>query len=312
MELSELNILNPFKYEQLGSVTRNFERGFMQTELLNFSHQLILEPKLRRLNLPISEFSFANLYLFRKIHHYEVLQLYNEIFVKGITRDQVPFIMPTSRPIEIHDHTLQQVLSFSQILFPIPDSWLNSLEKRLIQASFKEEDSDYLFTLLKLATYPGRHLDGKRNQVKQLLNHHEIRKEELSQHTRDAQQILDQWQNEREDSTETDYFSCQEALQLLDRLHLHGFIVYANQQPAGFVIGEWSSNNYFTVHFSKAIRSIKGIYQYLFQELGESLEGTCSWINLEQDLGISAIRQSKLSYQPDILVKKWRVLLNFD
>jgi uncharacterized protein len=118
----------------------------MQIEPLNFSHQSILEPKLHRLNLPISEFSFANLYLFRNIHHYEVMRLDNEIFIKGMTRDKVSFIMPTSPPAEIQKHILEQALSFSQILFPIPEIWLSSLEKRLLQTSFKEDDSDYFYS----------------------------------------------------------------------------------------------------------------------------------------------------------------------
>lgn len=284
----------------------------MHIEPLNFSHQSLLEPKFRQLNLPISEYSFANLYLFRHIHHYEVIQLNNETFIKGMTRDQISFIMPTSSPAEIQDSILQKVLSLSSILFPIPDNWFNLLGKKIIESSFNEDDNDYIFTVLKLATYPGRHLDSKRNQLKQFLNHYEITKKDLASHIHDAQHILDQWQNEREDHNQTDYYSCQEALHYLERLHLHGFIVYANQEPVGFIIGEWSSKDYFTAHFSKGLKAIKGIYQYLFNELGKSLEGSCSWINLEQDLGIPAIRKSKLSYQPDRLVKKWRVTLNFD
>jgi uncharacterized protein len=169
-----------------------------------------------------------------------------------------------------------------------------------------------IFTLFKLAHYPGRHLDGKRNQGKQFVNHYEIRKEDLSQYIHDAQHVLDKWQSEHNDNNQTDYSSCQEALYNLERLHLHGFIVYADQLPAGFVIGERSASDYYIVHFSKGVRSIKGIYQYLFQELAKSLEGTCPWINLEQDLGIPTIRNSKLSYHPDMLVKKWRVILKPD
>jgi hypothetical protein len=279
-------------------------------EPLSFSHQRLLEHKLRQLNLSLSEYSFANLYLFRKLHHYEVMKLDDEIFLRGLTRDKVPFIMLTSNPAQISKSLLQKVISLAQILFPIPENWLNLLDNWILQASFKEEDTDYLYTLSKLDTYPGRHLDGKRNQVKQLLNHYEVKRENFSQQIRDAQDILDNWQAKyNKDSDQTDYSSCQEAIRNFHQLHLHGHIVYVNQQPAGFVMGEWTSKDYYTVHFAKALHSIKGIYQYLFQELAQSLEGTCSWINLEQDLGVSAIRYSKLSYQPDSLVKKWRVQL---
>lgn len=281
----------------------------MQIEPLNLSHQHLLKSRLQQINLSISEYSFANLYLFRQLHHYEVIELGGEIFIRGFTRDKVSFIMLTSHPIQISRQILQQVLPLAQILFPIPENWLGSLDKWFLQISFKEEDNDYLYTVLKLATYRGRHLDGKRNQVKHLLNHYEVKSEIFSPESiKDAQQVLDEWQQERDDDiTQTDYSSCYEAIYNLVHLHLHGRIVYVNQKPAGFVIGEWLNKDCYTVHFSKALRSLKGLYQYLFQDLAQSLEGKCSWVNLEQDLGIPALRNSKLSYQPDLLVKKWRV-----
>jgi hypothetical protein len=283
----------------------------MQIEPLSLAHQHLLEPKFQQLNLPLSEYSFANLYLFRQLHQYQVIQLNGETFIQGLTRDKVPFIMLTSPPSLIPSPLLERALSRAQILFPVPEDWLRLLDKWLVQASFKEEDSDYLYTTTKLAHYPGRHLSSKRNLVKQLLTHHEVRSENVVQQLRDAQEILENWLAEHSEMNhQADYSSCLEALEHFDRLHLHGQIVYVNQKPAGFVIGEWLGKDDYAVHFSKASRSIKGLYQYLFQKLAQSLEGTYSWINLEQDLGIPSIRYSKLSYQPDLLVKKWRVQLH--
>lgn len=285
----------------------------MQIEPLNIFHQPLLENRLRQLNLFLSEYSFANLYLFRQIHHYEVIQLNGEVFIKGQTRDKVPFIMLTSHPMHIPPQLIQQVSSLSQILFPIPENWLSFFDKWLLQASFKEEDTDYLYTTSKFATYAGRHFDGKRNQVKQFLDQNEVRSEKLDLQLKDAQSILNEWQAERsQENDQTDYSSCYEAIQLLDPLHLSGLIVYVNQTPSGVLIGEWINKECYVIHFSKASRSIKGLYQYLFQELARSLENTSSWINLEQDLGIAALRHSKLSYQPDLLVKKWRLQLQFN
>lgn len=280
----------------------------MQMEFLDLSHQNLLENKLSQLNLPFSEYSFANLYLFRQLHHYKVLRLGEELFIRGITRDRIPFIMPTSPPTRIPISLLEEAMSYAQIFFPIPDDWLKQLDTWTIQANFREEDNDYLYTSSKFATYSGRHLDGKRNQIKQLLNRDEVKIEIFSQQVNDALSILDHWQAEHHSNTsQTDYFSCQEALRNFQRLRLHGLIAYVNQQPVGFVIGEWMNKDFYAVHFSKALRSVKGIYPYLFQMLAQLIKGTCSWINLEQDLGIPALRYSKLSYQPDFLARKWRV-----
>lgn len=284
----------------------------MQIEALNLSHQTVLEQKFQILGLSISEYSFANLYLFRQLHQYQVMYCWDEIFIKGMTRDEVPFIMPTSHPTKLAPQVLQAALTQAPILFPIPDSWLPFFEKILVQASFNEADSDYLFNTSKLAHFPGRHLSKKRNLVKQLLNAHEIKSDILFDQLEKAKQILKDWQQEHaDDPLETDYSACQEAIQEFHQLKLHGRMVYVDQQPAGFMIGEWVSKDCYVVHFSKAQRMIKGLYQYLYQDLAQTLEQSCPWINIEQDLGIPALRDAKHSYLPDQLLRKWRIELQF-
>lgn len=280
----------------------------MHIEPLNLSHQKLLENKFRRLNLFLAEYSFANLYLFRELHRYEVIECEEEIFIKGIARDGASFLMPTSELFKLSPNLLQKLSDFASIFFPIPESWIHPLTKRIAQMSFKEEDSDYLFTRSKLAFFPGRHLSAKRNLVKQLFKTHQIRTIDLDSRFDDAQQILEQWKQElREAIRETDYTACQEALQNFHPLHLHGRIIYIDESPAAFSIGEWITSDCYAIHFSKASRSIKGLYQYLYQDLAQSLAENCSWINLEQDLGIPGIRHTKHSYLPDQLLHKWRV-----
>jgi hypothetical protein len=283
----------------------------MQIEPLSLLHQDVLEKRLRQLNLPLSEYSFANLYLFRHIHHYEVIKLGKEIFIKGLTRDRISFIMPTSLPSTISSSLIKQVFSMAQILFPIPDNWLILFNQGPLKTHFKEEDCDYIYATSKLAHYSGRHLAGQRNQIKQLMTHYELKSIPLIQKLSDAQQVLDEWQAERRETspTQTDYLSCSEAIHQMHLLHLEGRIVYLNGKASGFVIGERINQDYYVVHFSKASKTLKGLYPYLFQNLAKSVEGTCPWINLEQDLGIQALRQSKLSYHPHFLAKKWRVQL---
>jgi hypothetical protein len=282
----------------------------MQVDPLNLSHQNLLEQRFRLLDLPISEYSFANLYLFRHIHEYQVLKYREEVFIKGKTRDQVSFIMLTSHPSKLSSQLLRTVVEEAEVLFPIPESWLPFFEKILLQSSFNEADSDYLYMTSKLAHFPGRYLHKKRNLVGQLLHEHDVRGEDLSSHLNEAEQILEFWKEEYgDDFAETDYFACQEAIQLFQSLHLHGRIIYVDQRPAGFTIGEWTSKDCYTVHFSKADRKTKGLYQYAYQDLGQLIEETTAWINLEQDLGIPALRNSKHSYLPDQLLHKWRVQL---
>lgn len=284
----------------------------MQIESLSLIHQNFLEKKLQQLNLPFSEYSFANLYLFRSLHQYEVIHCREELFIRGMTRDKVPFMMLTSHPSQIPPQSIQEALKLAQIFFPIPDNWFNFFNKGKGEASFNEEDSDYLYKSSTLATYAGRHLDGKRNLVKRFLDHHEVIIKNLPEQFEDALGILDLWQAEQTQSiSETDYLPCKEALSCLQQLHLRGLIVYVNKQPAGFVIGERMNQNFFAVHFSKGLHAFPGIYPFLFREIAGLIQKTCLWINLEQDLGIPGLRESKLSYHPQLVAKKWRLPIDY-
>lgn len=280
----------------------------MQIEPLSLVHQELLENRFQRLDISLSEYSFANLYLFRQLHNYQVITIDEMILIKGITRDSQSFMMLTSHPAEVPSSLLQFVLNDAEFLFPIPETWLPFFENFLLEASFKEEDSDYLFAISKLAHFPGRHLSKKRNLVKQLFKTYEVKTENLSHQLNDVQRVLDHWQqNQTADSVETDYQACQGAIQSFHKLHLHGRLTYVNRRPVGFTIGEWITHDCYVIHFCKADSLIKGLYQYLYQDLAQSIEGKGVWINLEQDLGIPAIRDAKHSYMPDQKLQKWRV-----
>lgn len=279
----------------------------MHIEPLNLSHQKLLKKRLHDLQPLLSEYSFANLYLFRQLHRYQVITDQGEVFIQGMTRDHVSYLMLTSEPTKVSLTLLHSLMTRVQILFPIPDKWLPFLESSFSQIIFKEADSDYLFATSKLAHFPGRHLSNKRNLVSQLLNQHEVKAENLSTQFSDAKHILEKWENQENHKTETDYTSCLEALERFKELHLHGRILYIDQQPAGFTIGEWISKECYVVHFGKALRSIKGLYQYLYQDLAQAVEGTCTWMNLEADLGIPSLHNAKHSYLPDQMLHKWRL-----
>lgn len=281
----------------------------MHTQPLTLNDQTLLEDKLRKLNLTLSEYSFANLYLFRQIHRYEVIQENNEVFIRGKTRDNVSFIMLTSPPSQITFSNLINILKTVQIIYPVPEEWLPFFSRWTNEKTFNEADSDYIYDTKTFVRYPGRHLDGKRNLVRHFLDSYDIRLEKFSEQIDDAILILNTWQSEQAEKSidQTDFAACSEAIQNVKKLKLEGLIIYADNSPAGFIIGEKIDGNGFAVHFSKASHSYKGIFQYLFQELAKSIEGICPWINLEQDLGLVALRESKRSYHPVRLEKKWRL-----
>jgi uncharacterized protein len=276
---------------------------------LTLEHQALLEPRFRRLALDLCDYNFANLYLFRKVHAFELVER-GDLYVRGKTRDGQPYLMPTRGIQEIDWEDLQACLGEHEILFPIPEEWLSAFDPERFEWSRADQDDDYLYHSDKLGHYPGRKLSSRRNLVHQFLDKYPshlsfpLRAERASH----ALQVLEEWQRHPHgDPSYTDYEECREAIQLIDRLHLFGKIIYVEGVPAAFALGEPLNPKTYVIHSAKAVTAYKGIYQYLFEDFAQSVEKEYEWINLEQDLGSEDIRHSKRSYQPDRLIPKWRV-----
>lgn len=280
----------------------------MKSEPLSLEHQDLLRPRFNALGMCLSEYGFASLYLFRREHDYHVLFDGDLVWIRGKTRDGVLYLMPTEDIRKISSEELLDKLRQAQCFFPIPDSWVSSFDPKHFQFTFNRDESDYIFQRDQIAEYPGRNLSPKRNLLKQFLANHAPRvvpyKKELY---RDALAVLDAWQMPMK-GHDTDYSACKDALQLSETLELSGYLVYVDQQPAAFILGEIYRSTLFVIHFAKANIQYKGIYPFLFKELALQLssEEICC-LNWEQDLGQEGLRKSKLSYQPKKLANKYRM-----
>jgi len=279
----------------------------MQCEKLEFEHKNILYERLKKVDTPIAEYSFANLFLFRRIHDYEVI-MDKEVFIKGKSVDGYTFLMPTTNISQIDMEYLRSISREVDFIFPIDEHWLQYFGDNIIYSNF-EGETDYIYTVDKISTYKGRKLHKKRNLLKQFLRDYSFECHPLTdKNVHDAFEILDVWQNEIDLSPEeTDFYACQEALNMHDELVLCGLIYYVEGEPAGFIMGEELNTETFVIHFAKGKKNIKGIYQFIYNDFAKRLPKKYNYLNFEQDLGKTALRIAKSSYVPDIMYKKFRV-----
>ncbi len=282
----------------------------MVSEQLGMTHKDLLYERLKNIDIPISEYSFPNAYLFREVHRYEVV-LDREIFLKGVTYDGHTYLMPTVPLPRIDSEYLKDLMGGVDFLFPVPEAWLPSAEREEFEVFFEKGDMDYLYTVNKMSMYPGRNLHRKRNLLKQFMAGYSHREIPLTAaQMENALYILDEWQKENDsEEGETDFRPCREALMKYDELVLCGGMYYADNEPAGFIVGEELTPDTFVLHFAKARKKFKGIYQYMFNSFARVLPEKYRYLNLEQDLDRKALRIAKSSYMPDIMLKKARVSL---
>ncbi len=280
-------------------------------EPLALKHQDLLQPLLIQQQLEISEFSFSNLYLFRSLqgHALKVILTPRFSYIHGRTRENLYYLMPTSLEAAQDQEMLALLSPHYHFIFPIPDSWLSQLNLPGQKQWILDADSDYLFTLEKLLYYPGRELSSRRNLVHQFMSKYDCQSVPLTSfNSQEAHKVLDIWQKETGlNDKNSDYLECKEALELLEHLGLDGEIYYIDQKPVAFLIGEMLTSQMFVIHFLKADRLYKGIYQYIYQAFAKELLNRASWVNLEQDAGFETLRKAKMAYHPDKMGIKWRV-----
>lgn len=284
----------------------------MKTEPLILEHKPLLDPLFKKLSLNLAEYSFANLYLFRKTHSYEMIQG-DDFYIRGKTRDGFSYLMPTKPIKDLNNTFLTELLQGVDFLFPIPEAWLDQCDSSRFSWSYEDQDSDYIYGVDKLRYYPGRKLDGRRNLVKQFNEQYPGHTSFPldSDHQAAGLALLDQWKNSLPPGgSDADYEACAEALRLLEPLGLSGRIVYHENKPVAMTIGEWLNPEMYVVHFAKALVAYKGVYQFLYEDTALNVNFKTQFINLEQDLGIEALRRSKEAYDPDKKLIKYRVNLS--
>lgn len=278
-------------------------------EIIDLKHRVCLAERFQRMNLQISDYTFANVYLFRKISHYEFVTKDCGLFVAGQNRLKQRYIMPLNDPRGCDITTFNEILGSRDFFFPIPEGWLSYFPGDKFTVTYDESESDYIYLTEKLAGFKGRQYVRHRNHLKQFLSLFVPKEEPLSaKNISDGMNILHQWQNESRTTAEkTDFEQCQEALENISELALWGTIYYIDNRPAGFIIGEPLNADMFCLHFAKASKNYHGIYEFMFNDTAKKLQTRYKYLNFEEDMGSKNLRRTKSSYGPEYILKKYRI-----
>ncbi|MBB6482391.1 DUF2156 domain-containing protein [Spirochaeta isovalerica] len=286
----------------------------VHTSPLGLNNRELLISKLKDADTALSEYCFANLYLFRDKHDYQIVDSDGYTYLSGLSYNGEHYIMPLENLEKCSENYIESLKNLVrsesyQCIFPIPEKWLRFFPENDYRIEYIEDDSEYIYQKEKLADYPGRKLSKKRNLVSQFLREHdpEIRKIDKDS-MKDILSLLQLWQcRSGQEMGDSDYNACIDGLKLYNELGLSGALFLADGEPSGFVMGEYAGESSYVIHFAKGNIEKKGIYQYMFQAYVREFCDEARIINLEQDMGMEGLRKTKRSYQPDRMLHKYRI-----
>lgn len=281
------------------------------------SREIVLEDKplfdrlFLELDPRISEFTFANLFLFRELHDYRITMVGDALVVLGRGYDGSPYFLP---PVSGDVFSaLKRLLGEGQTLYGADDDFLGRYP---LSGEFEivadRDNFDYLHRREELASLAGKRYHKKKNRVNYFMLRHRFSVEPYrKEHLAGSLVLLDEWYRVRtaqgESAVSGEVKGAREALTLSEELGLCGVTVLVEGEVRGFSLGERLNRESCVCHFEKGDLFMEGVYQLLNREFARLLFSDCDFVNREQDLGDPSLRQAKLSYQPVELVKKYRV-----
>lgn len=268
----------------------------------------LLHPRFWALRPAISEFTFANLYLFRGVHNYSVSLLPDgNPVIAGIDGGKSFFMLPFGLPEEGVLNDLFERFTFMKC---VPASFAGPLEELGFAVTEDRDNFDYLYLREELARLTGRKFHRKKNLVNFFTWRYEHGEEPLTnERIVDALSVLEAWRAGQ--AVPGDYEAAKEALVLCDELQLCGGIYYVDGRPAAYILGEELNSETFVIHFEKGVEGVKGLLQFVNHSFSSILPARYRFINREQDLGEDGLRHAKESWQPVGLVKKYRAMKVF-
>jgi hypothetical protein len=173
---------------------------------------------------------------------------------------------------------------------------------------------DYVYLRDELVNLAGNKYRSKRNHINQLLRTYSYQYSDLApDHIQDCIELQEKWcilrRCEDDMNLLGEWDAVKEILSSYESLDVQGGVVTIENKVMAFTIGQMLNDNTAVVHIEKADPEIPGLYPVINQQFCENNWKDVRFINREQDLGMPGLREAKLSYYPDHMVKKFRITL---
>lgn len=260
----------------------------------------------------VSEFCFANLFLFRHVHKYTIASLDNSLIILGCGYDNLPYFLP---PLSGNrGEVARKLLDAGNQLFGADEPFISELiSKTKYSVMPDRENDDYLYLRNELAELPGNRFHNKKNRINHFTARHAFTVEPFSMlHLTSALKLIDKWEylhNLPENiSLKAEIEANREGLQLAEKLGLSGVVILTGDEVSAFALGVPLNKTTVVCLFEKADPELEGLAQLVNREFSRHQPADIIYINRQQDLGNTGLKEAKSSYHPVSMVKKFRVM----
>ena len=174
------------------------------------------------------------------------------------------------------------------------------------------DDFEYLYLTEKLKNLSGKKFHSKRNHISAFSKAHNWSYESITPEVLpDLFKMADKWTNEMKKLTddplsiEVENEAIKEYFPHMKKLNIRGGLIRVDGEIVAFTFGTPINDKVFDIHSEKALPEFRTAYSVINREFIANDLADFLYVNREDDMGLEGLRKAKLSYHPDILLKKY-------
>jgi hypothetical protein len=282
-----------------------------------------LSPFLAAHPQPLSGYTFATLAAWNDSFHYRWLFAEPELLISSYVLEPDPhrYLL---QPIGVLSpaYTDQIVregarLPYRLKIAGVSEAFLaaNAEAVRHFDVVDERDAANYVYSAEDLATLVGKRFSPKRNLISQFERQYAWTVERVTPENTQACRDLLGLIAEEDPSTlalsrRWELAALVYTLDHYAELAQQGVLIRVEGRPVAFSLFERLNANTAVIHFERALRSYKGLYQIVNREAARVMVADgYERINREEDVGDPGLRKAKLSYNPIELTKSYSLLL---
>ncbi|NGX57647.1 MAG: hypothetical protein K940chlam3_00540 [Chlamydiae bacterium] len=252
-----------------------------------------------------SEFTFSNLFMWKENRHTFFCEIDNTvIFLIQDAQENYLVFGPPFGPL-----SLDQVIP--KLPVKVEKAVRTSLPTKEIpgwEFSTSPDDADYVYKVSDLIEFPDHLYHRKRQLMRGCLSRYDCQYEELHEENiyecRQLQKRLFE-ESDQTESSRQEHIAAERLIENIDHFDVFGGVIRINRQVEGFMIGKTLNATTAVGHVEKTNPEIHGLSTLMHHWFAKYSLESYEYFNVEQDLGLPGLRQSKSSFFPDHMVVKW-------
>lgn len=292
----------------------------MQFKAVEKEDEALLNTYLKKTPYGICDLFFPNLFMWMDV--YQSKYAIVDDFLIIMEKDQ-HFLMPIGtgdlkQPIEkimTYCKDKQQPFQLSGITAAMEET-LMALYPTMFCIDMQRDYADYLYKSVDLIQLKGKKYQSKRNHINQFKKRYDYTFEVINEHNmNDVLAMNEQWFLAKQNDTleaRLEKSAIQRVIENYQALRVDGALLRVNGEVVAFSFGAPINDDVYNICIEKGNYDIVGVYAIINQCFATQFCQDFTYINREEDLGLTGLRKAKLSYHPSILETKGIVTLKED